>query len=124
MASLISDNDIKNLEKIKQTLKEVKEILEQIKEIDNNFSLSNVIEADEETLLILNCNNILLKQVDIDRYEKMLTDKLQHKCVLLQRDIRLDKAIGIDYAKGKDYVTTTYYDAFGNLVKEETVQYK
>ena len=124
MASLISDKDIENLERIKQILSEVKQILKEIREIDNNFSLSNIIEADEDTILVFNCDNMFLKQEELNRCETLLSDKFRHKCILLNRNMTLDKAIGIDYAKGRDYTTTTYYDESGNLVKEETTQYK
>ena len=123
MASLISDKDIENLERIKQKLKEAKDILQEIKEIDSNFSLSNVIEADEHTILIFNLDFLLNKE-SIEEIQKELTDKLQHKCIVLNGNIKLDKAIGIDYAKGRDYTTVTYYNDGGNLVKEETTQYK
>lgn len=123
MASLISDKDIENLEKIKQVLSEVKQILKQIRGMDNNFSLSNVIEADEDTILIFNCD-FLLKKESIEEIQKELTNKLQHKCIVLNCNIKLDKAIGVDYAKGKDYTTITYYDNEGNPIKEETTQYK
>ena len=123
MASLISDKDIENLEKIKQVLSEVKQILKQIRGMDNNFSLSNVIEADEDTILIFNCD-FLLKKESIEEIQKELTNKLQHKCIVLNGNIKLDKAIGVDYAKGKDYTTVTYYDDEGNPIKEETTQYK
>lgn len=123
MASLISDKDIENLEKIKQVLSEVKQILKQIRGMDNNFSLSNVIEADEDTILIFNCD-FLLKKESIEEIQKELTNKLQHKCIVLNCNIKLDKAIGVDYAKGKDYTTVTYYDNEGNPIKEETTQYK
>lgn len=123
MASLISDKDIENLEKIKQVLSEVKQILKQIRGMDNNFSLSNVIEADEDTILIFNCD-FLLKKESIEEIQKELTNKLQHKCIVLNGNIKLDKAIGVDYAKGRDYTTTTYYNEDGNPVKEETTQYK
>ena len=124
MASMISDKDIENLERIKQVLSEVKQILKEIREIDNNFSLSNVIEADKDTILVFKCNNVLFKQEDLKRHEAILSDKLRYKCVLLNENITLDKAIGIDYAKGRDYTTTTYYNEDGNPVKEETTQYK
>ena len=124
MASLISDKDIENLERIKQILSEVKQILKEIREIDNNFSLSNIIEADEDTILVFNCNNMFLKQEELNRCETLLSDKFRHKCILLNENMTLDKAIGIDYAKGRNYTTTTYYDESGNLVKEETTQYK
>ena len=124
MASLISDKDIENLERIKQILSEVKQILKEIREIDNNFSLSNIIEADEDTILVFNCNNMFLKQEELNRCETLLSDKFRHKCILLNRNMTLDKAIGIDYAKGRDYTTVTYYNDEGNLVKEETTQYK
>lgn len=123
MANLISDKDIENLEKIKQVLSEVKQILKQIRGMDNNFSLSNVIEADEDTILIFNCD-FLLKKESIEEIQKELTNKLQHKCIVLNCNIKLDKAIGVDYAKGKDYTTVTYYNDEGNPVKEETTQYK
>lgn len=110
------DDTINKLEKIKDLMKE-------IREIDNNFSLSNVIEADEDTILIFNCD-FLLKKESIEEIQKELTNKLQHKCIVLNCNIKLDKAIGVDYAKGKDYTTVTYYDDEGNPIKEETTQYK
>ena len=124
MASLISDKDIENLERIKQILSEVKQILKEIREIDNNFSLSNIIEADEDTILVFNCDNMFLKQDELNRCETLLSDKFRHKCILLNRNMTLDKAIGIDCAKGRDYTTVTYYNDEGNPVKEETTQYK
>lgn len=123
MAELISDRDIEKLNKIKQTLKEVKEILEQIKGIDNDFTLSNTIEADEDTILIFNLNVHTPRKI-IEELETSLSSKLKHKCVVLQNGLSLDTAIGIDYAKGRDYTTTTYYNDEGNPVKEETTQYK
>ena len=56
--------------------------------------------------------------------EIYLSNKLNHKCIILENGLSLDKAIGIDYAKGRDYTTVTYYNDEGNLVKEETTQYK
>lgn len=123
MASLISDKDIENLERVKQVLSEIKQVLKEIREIDNNFSLSNVIEANEDTVLIFNCE-ALYKKDDIENLEIKLTNIFKHKCVILSNGITLDKAIGVDYAKGRDYTTTTYYDESGNPVKEETIQYK
>lgn len=40
MASLISDKDIENLERIKQVLSEVKQILKEIREIDRTLVLA------------------------------------------------------------------------------------
>lgn len=116
MNSFISDKDIENLEKVKQLLKE-------IKEIDNNFSLSNIIEANKDTILIFNCS-VLYKKHDLDYMQKELEKEIGYKCIILSDSIRLDKAIGVDYSKGRDYTTTTYYDGNGNPVKEETIQYK
>lgn len=123
MASLISDKDIENLERIKQVLSEVKQTLQEIREIDENFSLSNVIEADEDTTLIFNCD-CLYKKDHLEEIQRYLTNELKHKCIILSNGLTLDKAIGIDYAKGRDYTTVTYYNDEGNLVKEETTQYK
>lgn len=124
MSSLISDKDIERLEETKYLFREIKQILQEIKEIDNNFSLSNVIETDEDTVLVFKLDSVLLKQEDINRREDILSTKFNHKCILLNGNLTLDKAIGIDYAKGRDYTTTTYYDESGNPVKEETIQYK
>lgn len=123
MASLISDKDIENLERIKQILSEVKQILKEIREIDNNFSLSNIIEADEDTMLLFNLE-CFYNNKDIKDLEIYLSNKLNHKCIVLNNGLTLDKVIGIDYAKGRDYTTVTYYNGDGNLVKEETTQYK
>lgn len=112
----IPDKDIERLEKVKQILKE-------IREMDDNFSLSNIIEVDEDTILIFNCS-AMLKKEDLERYENILSDKFNNKCIILNNGLTLDKAIRADYAKGRDYTTTTYYDGSGNLVKEETTQYK
>ena len=120
----IPDKDIEKLENTRYLLKEINQILQEIKETDNNFSFSNVIKADKDTILVFNCNGVLYKQEDLKRHEAMLTDKLKHKCILLNGNIMLDKAIGIDYAKGRDYTTTTYYNEDGNPVKEEMTQYK
>lgn len=110
------DSTINKLELIKQILKE-------IKELDNNFSLCNVIEADSNTILVFNCN-ILLKIDDIDNLQRELKNKFKHQCIVLPNGITLKKAIKADYAKGRDYTTTTYYNENGNPIKEETTQYK
>ena len=123
MASLISDKDIENLERVKQVLSEIKQVLKEIREIDNNFSLSNVIEADEDTILLFNLECLYTDKA-IKDLETFLTNKLNRKCIVLENGLSLDKAIAADYAKGRDYTTTTYYDESGNPVKEETIQYK
>lgn len=123
MAELITNKDIEKLEKIKETLKEVKEILQQIKGIDNDFTLSNTIEADEDTILIFNLN-VYTPRKAIEELETNLSNKLNHKCVVLQNGLALDKAIGTDYAKGVDSQTTTYYNANGIVSKEEITYYK
>lgn len=114
----ISDKDIENLEKIKEILKE-------IKELDSNFSLSNVIDTDKESILIVTTNQSYCKHT-IDFIEKDLKNRIGVRCVLIPEGTKIEKAIniGIDYAKGRDYTTTTYYDESGNLLKEETTQYK
>ena len=123
MASLISDKDIENLERMKKVLSEVKQILKEIREIDNNFSLSNIIEADEDTILIFDCSAMLKNQY-LYNMQKKLEKVFGYKCIILDDRIKLDRAIGADYAKGRDYTTTTYYDVNGNPIKEETIQYK
>lgn len=117
MASLISDKDIERLEKVKQ-------LLQDIKEIDSSFKLSNVIETNANTILVFNCGNMFLKQETLDLYEVLLSEKFKHKCIILNKDMTLDKAIKADYVKGMDYTTVTYYNDEGNPIKEETIQYK
>lgn len=112
----IPDKDIERLEKVKQ-------LLQDIKEIDSSFKLSNVIEADEDTILIFNCSAMLKKQYLIDMQEE-LEKELGYKCIILNDCIRLDRAIRADYAKGKDYTTETYYDGEGNVITEKRTQYK
>ena len=112
----ISDKDIERLEKVKQLLKD-------IKEIDNNFSLSNIIEADEDTILVFNCKAMIKKQYLNDIQER-LEHETGYKCIILDDYIRLDKAIKADYSKEKDYITETYYDGRGNIISEKTIQYK
>ena len=112
----ISDKDIERLEKVKQILKE-------IREIDNNFSLSNIIEADEDTILIFNCSAMFKKQY-LNDMQKELEKEFGYKCIILNDCVKLDKAIRADYAKGKDYTTETYYDGQGNVITEKTTQYK
>ena len=112
----ISDKDIERLEKVKQLLKD-------IKEIDDNFSLSNIIEADEDTILVFNCKAMIKKQYLNDIQER-LEHETGYKCIVLDDYIRLDKAIKADYSKEKDYITETYYDGRGNIISEKTIQYK
>ena len=123
MASMISDKDIEKIERIKQVLSEVKQILKEIREIDNNFSFSNIIETDEDTILIFNCSAMLKKRYLIDMQEE-LEKEFGYKCIILNDCIRLDRVIRADYAKGRDYTTVTYYNNEGNPVREETTQYK
>lgn len=112
----ISDKDIERLEKAKQ-------LLQDIKDINSNFKLSNVIETNKDTILLFNLK-CLYKDKAIKDLEIFLTNKLNHKCIVLQEGLSLDKVIGIDYAEGKDYTTVTYYNENGNPIKEETIQYK
>lgn len=123
MASLVSDKDIENLEKMQRMLNEIKQIIKEIKEIDGNFSLGNIIETDEDTKLVFNCKSVL-KHADLRNIQQELEKIFGYKCVILDNRLTLDKAVRIDYAKERDYTTTIYYDENGNMTKEETVQYK
>ena len=66
----------------------------------------------------------MFKKQYFNDMQKELEKEFGYKCIILNDCIKLDKAIGADYAKGREYTTTTYYDGSGNLVKEETIQYK
>lgn len=112
----IKDRDIERLEKVKK-------LLQDIKEIDSSFKLSNIIEANENTILIFDLKCLYTDKA-IKDLEIYLSNKLNHKCIVLQNGLLLNKAIEIDYAKGRDYTTITYYNEEGNPIKEETTQYK
>lgn len=114
----ISDESIERLERIKQLLRE-------IKEIDNNFNLSNVINVDRDSILVVTTDEFYCKK-HIDAIENDLRKRIGLKCVLMPKDTEISKAInfGIDNAKERDYTTTIYYDIYGNIIKEDTIQYK
>lgn len=114
----IKDRDIERLEKVKQ-------LLQDIKEIDSSFKLSNIINVNEDSVLIVTTDVMYCKK-NIEFIEKGLKNKIGIKCVLIPVGTEINKAInyGIDYAKGKDYTTVTYYNEEGNPIKEETTQYK
>lgn len=126
---LEADKAISKLEKIKQ-------LLTDIKKLDNSFSLSNVLEINNDSVLVFNLPG-LYKEEYIKRLEKKLEDKINCKCLILNH-ISLEKVInknifnsntneikniGIDYADEKDYTTETYY-IDNKVYKEVTTQYK
>lgn len=114
----IKDRDIERLEKVKQ-------LLQDIKEIDSSFKLSNIINVNEDSVLIVTTDVMYCKK-NIEFIERGLKNKIGIKCVLIPVGTEINKAInyGIDYAKGRDYTTVTYYNKEGNPIKEETTQYK
>lgn len=118
MAELISDRDIERLEKIKQ-------LIEEIKEIDSGFSLSNIINVDEDSILIVSTNKNYCKH-HIDFIEEDLKNRIGIRCVLIPEGTKIEKAINIrtNYEQEKDYETTNYYDEKGNIVKDESTYYK
>lgn len=114
----ISDEDIKRLEKVKQ-------LLQDIKEIDSKFKLSNIINVNEDSVLIVTTDVLYCKK-DIESIENDLKNRIGIKCVLIPVETKIDKAINykIDYSKVRDYTTVTYYNEKGNPIKEETTQYR
>ncbi len=88
MASLFSDKDIERLEKIKEIIKE-------IKEIDNNFSLSNVINIDKKSILVFT-TSLMLKEESQNKIEQHLTKQFGIECKLISDAISLDKALNIN----------------------------
>ncbi len=114
---LEAEETIKKLEKIKR-------LLQDIGELDNNITLSNVLEIDKNSMLVFKTTAICKREA-IDYAEKDLADKTGVKCIILPSNLELDKAIklGIDYTEAKDYTTTQYFTD-GELIREETIQYK
>lgn len=115
---LFTDKDVKNLERIKKLIKE-------IKEIDSNFSVSNIINVKEETILIVTTNKSYSKH-NIDFIEEDLQNRIGVRCVLIPAGTKIEKAINIKRNNKQeiDYTTTTFYDEKGNITKDESTYYK
>ena len=114
----ISDKDIKMLEKVKK-------LLQEINEIDSGFRLSNIINVNEDSVLIVTTDVMYCKK-NIEFIEKDLKNRIGIRCVVMPTGTVIDKAINYatDYSKGKDYIRETYYDGNGNVITEKTTQYK
>lgn len=110
---LFTDKDVERLEKAKQ-------LLQKIRKLNSGFKLSNIIEADKDTTLLFSCG--LMKGQDKKCIEAELTDKLQLHCVVLPVNTMLEKGIKRESNK-VDYETITFY-AEGEVIREETKQYK
>ena len=78
----------------------------------------NVIEVNDTTTLVFTTET-LWKDVDLYKYEEILTDKLQCKSIILRNGFKLDKAVEKEN-KQVNYETTTFY-ADGKVIREETV---
>mgnify|MGYP005769893381 CR=1 FL=1 len=115
---LFSDKDIERLEKIKQ-------LIEEIKEIDSSFSLSNIINVDEDSILVVSTNQNYCKH-HIDFIEEDLKNRIGIRCVLIPEGTKIEKTINIrtNHEQEKDYETTNFYDERGNVIKEESTYYK
>lgn len=112
--NLFNDKDVENL-------KEIKRLLQEIKELDLGFNFSNVIESNDTTILVFTTEG-LWRDIDLNKYEEILTDKLQCKSIILRNGFKLDKAVEKENKK-IDYETNTFY-ADGEVIREETIQYK
>lgn len=115
---LFSDKDI-------EILKEIKEIIKEIKDIDSSFSLSNIINVDEDSILVVSTNQSYSKH-NIDFIEEDLKNRIGIRCVLIPEGTNIEKVINIraNHEQEKDYETTNFYDERGNIVKEESTYYK
>lgn len=115
---LFSDKDI-------EILKEIKEIIKEIKDIDSSFSLSNIINVDEDSILVVSTNQSYSKH-NIDFIEEDLKNRIGIRCVLIPEGTNIEKVINIraNHEQEKDYETTTFYDERGNVIKEESTYYK
>lgn len=109
-----ADKAIEQLEKIKQLIKD-------IKELDNNFNLNNIIEVNSKTILVFN-SDCIFKEKDLQEVERMLSNKFECKCILLDARIKLNTYTQKTNKK-VDYQTTTFYSG-GEICREETIQYK
>ena len=129
--------ELENVDETIRKLETIKGLLKDIKALDSRFKLNNVIVVDDNTTLIFNCE-CLMKEEHLEEVEEKLCRKLQCKCIALNKNITLDNAIkndinvktevekytcGLDIGKDVDYTTVQYYND-GELIREETIQYK
>lgn len=117
-SELFTDKDVENLNKLKEIIKE-------IKEIDSNFSISNILETNKESILIITTEQNYISD-HINFIEEYLQRRIGVRCVLLPKGTKIDKAINIkkDNNQEKDYETIISYNDKGNVVKEESTYYK
>lgn len=116
---LFTDKDVENLNKLKEIIKE-------IKELDSNFSISNILNINEESILIITTKQNYCKH-NINFIEEDLQRRIGVRCVLTSKGTKVEKAINIkkrDNKQEKDYETITFYDERGNIIKEESTYYK
>lgn len=112
-----ADETIEKLEKIKA-------LLTDIHELDNNFSLSNVIEVKDNTVLVFN-TDMMLKKYDALLIEDMLEDKTGLRCILTHRlSLQCALEYGIDKAETKDYTILSLYDCDGNIIERRITDKK
>lgn len=83
--NLEAEETINKLEKIKQ-------LLQRIQELDKDFSLSNVLEINNDSILIFNCKS-MLRNDHIEDIERKLSQRLHVRCLVLDQSLKLDKAI-------------------------------
>ena len=114
MASIISDNDIERLEKVRDILKE-------IKELNLDFGISNIIETKNNSTLVFKCD-ALVKREWIEEEERKLTNRLKLDCLILPCNMELDKAIKRERVM-IDCETMTIFDN-EKIAKTITRQYK
>lgn len=105
-----------NAEEIIKQLEQIKQLIRDIKKLDNNFCLNNVINIDNNTTLIFNCNSLVSKEF-IKETEEALKNKLKCECIILNVGLKLDKAIKQNEI---NYEKIIYY-ADGKPYKEETI---
>lgn len=112
---LEADETIEKLQKIKQLLKD-------IKEINNNIVLSNAVNINRDSILIFKSDYMLKEKDNLEKVRRLM-NKFECKCVLLDRNIQLDKVLNCRTSKEVDYITTINYED-GQVINEKTVQYK
>ena len=79
-------------------LEKIKQLLQDIQELDKDFSLSNVLEINNDSILIFNCKS-MLRNDHIEDIERKLSQRLHVRCLVLDQFLKLDKAINNNYYK-------------------------
>lgn len=75
-----------------EKLKEARDILSRM---NYEFKLENIIYTDSNSILVFTHMCPYIKEDSIKKQEEILKEKFKHECIILPRDLKLEKVISI-----------------------------